>query len=194
MSNRTLQLFPFFLVQVLPCPARSTPAPMRSPCKIKIHYSCEIELFCRNSYLQAVCDAPIARITGCVSSLSTYYGSDKYTINIILLIPTTSLYYIALFLPGDYEYVMYVWYFYDYLVAGRCCFYGATRIFHCNIWRIKGLMILECIVEVSGWCVLFFSSFMPFIILALVYMISFALPPSSSNSDPRSRSCSCILL
>ena len=25
--------------------------------------------FCRNSSLQAVCDAPIARITGCVSSL-----------------------------------------------------------------------------------------------------------------------------
>ena len=26
-------------------------------------------MFCRNSSLQAVCDTPIARITGCVSSL-----------------------------------------------------------------------------------------------------------------------------
>ena len=26
-------------------------------------------IFCRNSSLQAVCDTPIARITGCVSSL-----------------------------------------------------------------------------------------------------------------------------
>ena len=37
--------------------------------KMKIHSSCEIEEFCRNSSLQAVCDTPIARITGCVSSL-----------------------------------------------------------------------------------------------------------------------------
>ena len=37
--------------------------------KNKIHSSCEIKDFCRNSSLQAVCDTPIARITGCVSSL-----------------------------------------------------------------------------------------------------------------------------
>ena len=39
-----------------------------APCyitKVKLHSSCEIE-FRRNSSLQAVCDAPIARITGCV--------------------------------------------------------------------------------------------------------------------------------
>ena len=36
--------------------------------KTKIHSSCEIEDFRRNSSLQAVCDTPIARITGCVSS------------------------------------------------------------------------------------------------------------------------------
>ena len=36
--------------------------------KIKIHSSCDIEVFCRNSSLQAVCYTPIARITGCVSS------------------------------------------------------------------------------------------------------------------------------
>ena len=37
--------------------------------KLKIHSSCEIEDFVENSYLQAVCDTPIARITGCVPSL-----------------------------------------------------------------------------------------------------------------------------
>ena len=37
--------------------------------KIKIHSSCDIRRFCRNSSLQAVRDTPIARITGCVSSL-----------------------------------------------------------------------------------------------------------------------------
>ena len=37
--------------------------------EVIIHSSCEIEDFCRNSSLQAVCDTPIARITGCVSSL-----------------------------------------------------------------------------------------------------------------------------
>ena len=53
----------------------SGPNNMRLHCiliKIKIHSSscCEIEdRCCRNSYLQAVCDTPIARITGCVPSL-----------------------------------------------------------------------------------------------------------------------------
>ena len=39
--------------------------------KIKIHSSCEIEYFVETHQisLQAVCDTPIARITGCVSSL-----------------------------------------------------------------------------------------------------------------------------
>ena len=37
--------------------------------KLKIHSSCEIEDFVEISYLQAVCDTAIARITGCVSSL-----------------------------------------------------------------------------------------------------------------------------
>ena len=37
--------------------------------KIKIHFSCEIKDFVETHLLQAVCDAPIARITGCVSSL-----------------------------------------------------------------------------------------------------------------------------
>ena len=38
--------------------------------KIKIHSSCEIEYFVETHLsLQAVCDTPIARITGCVSSL-----------------------------------------------------------------------------------------------------------------------------
>ena len=37
--------------------------------KIKIHSSCEIEDFVETHLsLQAVCDTPIARITGCVSS------------------------------------------------------------------------------------------------------------------------------
>ena len=37
---------------------------------MKIHSSCEIE------YLQAVCDTPIARITGCVSSVRIYVGDS----------------------------------------------------------------------------------------------------------------------
>ena len=32
--------------------------------------------FCRNSSLQAVCDTPIARITGCLSSLRMYVGDS----------------------------------------------------------------------------------------------------------------------
>ena len=42
---------------------------------MKTHSSCEIEDSCRNSYLQAVCDTPIARIVGCVSSLRIMWGS-----------------------------------------------------------------------------------------------------------------------
>ena len=39
-------------------------------CKIKIHSSCEIKYFVETHLsLQAVCDTPIARITGYVSSL-----------------------------------------------------------------------------------------------------------------------------
>ena len=34
-----------------------------------MYSSCAIEYFGRNQYLQAVCDTPDARITGCVSSL-----------------------------------------------------------------------------------------------------------------------------
>ena len=34
--------------------------------KIKIHSSCEIEDFVQTHLVQAVCDTPIARITGCV--------------------------------------------------------------------------------------------------------------------------------
>ena len=41
---------------------------------MKIHSSCEIEYFVENSSLQAVCDTPIAHITGCVSSLRIYVG------------------------------------------------------------------------------------------------------------------------
>ena len=38
--------------------------------KIQIHSSCEIEDFCRISSLQAVCDTPIARITGaCIKDI-----------------------------------------------------------------------------------------------------------------------------
>ena len=38
--------------------------------KIKIHSGCEMKCFVETPLsLQAVCDTPIARITGCVSSL-----------------------------------------------------------------------------------------------------------------------------
>ena len=54
-------------------PYRASSVGHRTPkyiIKIKIHSSCEIEYFCRNSSLQAVCDTtPIARTTSCVSSL-----------------------------------------------------------------------------------------------------------------------------
>ena len=41
--------------------------------KIKIHSSSEIDDFVETHiYLQAMCDTPIARITGCVSSLRIY--------------------------------------------------------------------------------------------------------------------------
>ena len=42
----------------------------------KIHSSCEIIYFFGNLYLQAACDAPIARITGCVSSLRILVGDS----------------------------------------------------------------------------------------------------------------------
>ena len=50
--------------------------------KIKIRSSCEIEDFCRDSSLQAVCDTPIARIMGCVSSLRIWVGDSPYNYSV----------------------------------------------------------------------------------------------------------------
>ena len=46
--------------------------------KIKIHSGCEIKGFVETHtrYLQAVCDTPIACITGCVSSLYIHQIQD----------------------------------------------------------------------------------------------------------------------
>ena len=44
---------------------------------MKTHSSCEIEDFVETHiYLQAVCDTPIARITGCVSSKRIQVGDS----------------------------------------------------------------------------------------------------------------------
>ena len=37
---------------------------------------------CRNSCLQAVCDTPIARVTGCVSSLRTEVGDSPWNYSV----------------------------------------------------------------------------------------------------------------
>ena len=44
--------------------------------KNKIHSSCEIEYFVETHLVQAVCDTPIACISGCVSSLRIYVGDS----------------------------------------------------------------------------------------------------------------------
>ena len=44
--------------------------------KIKLHSSCEIEDFVETRLLQAVCDTPIARVAGCVSSLRIQVGDS----------------------------------------------------------------------------------------------------------------------
>ena len=54
--------------------------------KIKIHSSCEIEDFCRNPSLQAVCDTPIARITGCVSSWRIWVGDSPCNYGVLIAI------------------------------------------------------------------------------------------------------------
>ena len=58
---------------------------------MKIHYRRDIEDFVENSYLQAVCDTPIARITGCVSSSRIKVGDSPCNYSVAIRVSRVML-------------------------------------------------------------------------------------------------------